>query len=104
MRGSRPLKLVYVVVDDRSVRVSLEDGRALSVPLDWYPRLVHASPAERNNWRLIMGGRAVSWQPLGLAVSAKALIEGDKATEPPVALRKWLAARRSPTSNKRKAG
>lgn len=91
--GGKPLKVAYVVVDEALVTYSLVDGRKVSAPLGWYPRLRHATPGERNDWRLIMGGRAVTWRSLGLAISAKALLEGTKAHEPPASLRKWMAER-----------
>jgi hypothetical protein len=103
MRGSAPLKTTYAVVDDRTIAVSLEDGRKVAVPLDWYPRLLHATPAERNDWRLIMGGRAVSWRGLGIAISVKAMLEGVKAHESRESLKKWLAQRK-PMERKRRAG
>jgi hypothetical protein len=94
-RGERPLKATYVVVDDESLVLSLDDGRKVMAPMDWYPRLKHATPAERNDWRTIMGGRAVLWKSLGLGVSVKALIDGTKADETAGSLRKWLANRAS---------
>ena len=42
-----------VSVTDAALQVSLSDGRTISVPLDWYPRLVHATRKERDNWELI---------------------------------------------------
>lgn len=95
MRGAKPLKATYALVDDSSVSFSLDDGRKVSAPLDWYPRLKHATPAERNDWRLIMGGRAVLWESLWIAVSVKALLEGVKADESAASLRKWLDGRKA---------
>ena len=103
-RGERPLKVAYVVVDEMSVTYSLEDGRKVSAPLAWYPRLQHATPAERNDWRLILGGRAASWRSLKMAVSAKALLEGAKANESPASLRKWLTERSKTRRQQKKAG
>lgn len=91
--GDPPLLVAYVVVDNTSVTYSLADGRTVSAPLNWYPRLLHATPRERNDWRLVMGGRAVFWRPLDLAVSGKALLEGTKANETSASLRKWLGSR-----------
>ena len=93
MRGAAPLKATYAVVDDSRLEVSLEDGRRVAVPLGWYPRLLHASPAERNDWRLVMGGRAVMWEPLGLCISVKAVLEGIRAEESSASLKKWLHGR-----------
>ena len=99
-RGGNGLpKVKYVVVDDASLALSLYDGRTVTAPLDWYPRLKHATSAERNDWRPILGGRAVLWKSLGLGVSVKALLEGTKATESAASLKKWLAGR---TATKRR--
>jgi hypothetical protein len=95
MRGEPPLKVKYVIVDDASVAFSLDDGRKVSAPLDWYPRLKHATPGERNSWRLLMGGRAVLWRNLGLAISAKAILEGTRANESAAALKKWIDSRKT---------
>lgn len=93
-RGQPPLLVKYVVVDESSLGISLQDGRKVSAPLEWYPRLKHATPAERNDWRLILGGRAVDWHSLGLAIAAKAILEGTRASESPAALKKWLDSRK----------
>ena len=53
-----------VQVTDEWLTVDLADGRTLRVPLHWYPRLVHATPAERDHWRLLGGGYAVEWPDL----------------------------------------
>ena len=95
VRGVPPLKVIDVIANDRDLIVSLKDGRKIIAPIGWYPRLVHASPRERNDWRAILGGRAISWRALGLAISAKALLEGIKANESASSLRKWLATRPS---------
>lgn len=53
-----------VTVTDDALNIELSDGRALSVPLTWFPRLVHATPAERTNWRLIGRGEGIHWEDL----------------------------------------
>ena len=102
-RVAAPIKATYAVVDDRHLTVSLADGRTVAAPLSWYPRLEHATPMERNDWKIIMGGRAFSWRRLGTAISVKALLAGEKSDEPAASLRKWMAQRRT-TEGKRKAG
>jgi hypothetical protein len=102
-RGERPLKATYAVVDDAQVSFTLDDGRKVSAPLVWYPRLVHATPGERNDWRLLSGGRIVLWQSLGIGIAVKAIFEGEKANESPASLKKWLLARRA-TERTRRAG
>ena len=69
----RPLA-VDVACDSDNLRVELADGRRISVPLDWYPRLVDATPKERNNWRLIGGGLGIHWENLDEDVSVESLL------------------------------
>jgi hypothetical protein len=53
-----------VTVTNDTLSVDLSDGRTISVPLGWFPRLVHATHKERNNWRLIGKGREIHWEDL----------------------------------------
>ena len=90
MFGEVTPKASCVTVDDRIVRMRLEDERAIEAPLEWYPRLRAATPVERNDWRLTLGGRAVMWNRLDFGISAIAMVEGDRPNEPRSQLRKWL--------------
>ena len=92
-RGAAPMAARYVVVDDENIAVSLEDGRKVLAPIAWYPRLKHATPVERNSWKLLLGGRAIGWRSLGIAIAVKALLEGTKANESAGSLKKWLDER-----------
>ncbi len=96
------IKATYVVVDDATVAVTLSDGRRVLAPLDWYPRLRHATPAERNNWELRSDGRVVLWRSLRFGIAAKALVEGTKSNETRKSLNEWLAERKP--AKRRKAG
>lgn len=60
------------------LEVKLDDGRALSVPLDWFPRLINGSPAERLNWRLIGRGEGIHWPELDEDISVLGLLSGKK--------------------------
>ena len=53
--------------------VDLSDGRSLSVPLAWYPRLLNASPAERKNWRVAGGGYGIHWPEIDEDISVPGL-------------------------------
>jgi hypothetical protein len=92
--GEKRWRAVYALVDDATVALSLDDDRRVSAPILWYPRLHHATPAERNNWKLIMGGRAVFWPSLKLAISVTSMLKGEKADEPLADLKKWLHHRK----------
>jgi Protein of unknown function (DUF2442) len=45
-----PVKIIHVMVSDNTLAVDLEDGRAIAVPIGWYPRLAYGTPAERANF------------------------------------------------------
>ena len=66
----------YVTVSDDTLRVELSDGRTISVPLAWYPRLVHATQDERNNWELIGNGQGIRWPDLDEDLSVEGFIAG----------------------------
>ena len=65
---------VDVAFSSDELQVALADGRAISVPLTWYPRLHEASPKERKNWRLIGGGLGIHWESLDEDVSVESLL------------------------------
>jgi hypothetical protein len=73
--------------------VELSDGRALSVPYSWYPRLQHARPDEREKWELIGDGDGIHWPALDEDVSVEGLLAGRRSGESEQSLRSWLAGR-----------
>ena len=84
---------VDVSVTEDTLRVELSDGRTISVPLAWYPRLVHATQAERDNWELIGGGQGIRWPDLDEDLSVEGLIAGRPSGESQRSFKRWLAAR-----------
>ncbi|MEW6246450.1 MAG: DUF2442 domain-containing protein [Nitrospirota bacterium] len=88
-------KAERVTVTEDTLTVDLSDGRTISVPLAWFPRLLHASPAERKNWRLIGKGQGMHWADLDEDVSVEGLLAGKPSGESQSSFRKWLAAPRS---------
>ena len=84
---------VNVQIDDSSIIVYLADGRCLSVPLEWYPRLLHATPDERNNWRLLGEGYAIEWPGLDEHIGIEGLLAGRRSGESAKSLQKWLSSR-----------
>jgi hypothetical protein len=72
----------------------------LTVPLAWYPRIAHGTPAERSKWRLIGRGEGIHWPDLDEDISVAGLVAGQPSGESPASLRKWLKARGLP-ANKR---
>ena len=82
-----------VRVSHDTLTVELADARLISVPLAWYPRLAHATPDERCNWRLIGGGEGVHWPDLDEDISVEGLLAGRPSGESQTSLKRWLAAR-----------
>ena len=65
---------VDLVCSNEMLEVALADGRRISVPLEWFPRLHSASPKERKNWTLIGGGLGIHWETLDEDVSVENLL------------------------------
>jgi hypothetical protein len=64
---------------DDELIVALSDGRTLSVPLAWFPRLLSATAAERADWRLIGSGEGIHWEALDEDLSVRGLLRGEPA-------------------------
>ena len=88
-----------VVMTDDSLTVELNDGRAISVPLTWYPRLLHGTPEERNSWRLIGNGEGIHWPSLDEDISIENLLMGKRSGESKESFSGWLKNRKSVPSN-----
>ncbi len=87
--------VTFIACDDERLTVALSDGRRLSMPLVWYPRLYHGSPAERNEWRLIGGGEGVHWPALDEDLSLDGFLAGRKSQESAASVKKWFAGRKA---------
>ncbi len=85
--------VISVVVTNESMTVELDDGRAMSVPLGWFPRLLHAMAKERNNWELIGGGQGVHWTDLDEDINVEGLLAGRRSSESQSSLKRWLESR-----------
>ena len=79
--------------------VELRDGRLVSVPLSWYPRLAEGTPTERKRWELIGTGIGIHWPDLDEDIEVEALLLGLASNESATSLRRWRASRRP--ANKR---
>lgn len=66
--------IVTVRFTETSLVVTLADARRLEVPLNRYPRLLRATPAQRANWRLIAGGAGIHWDDVDEDISARSLL------------------------------
>ena len=83
-----------VTLTDHKLIVDLTDGRSITVPLTWYPRLLHASPAERQNWQLLGNGYAIEWLDLDEHIGIDGLLAGRHSSESSRSLNRWLATRK----------
>lgn len=84
-----------VRVTNDSLIVDLSDGRTISVPLEWFPRLVHSTPEERSNWRLIGRGRGIHWEEIDEDISVEGLLAGRPSGESQSSFKKWMNQRQS---------
>lgn len=82
-----------VYTSEEALTVDLSDGRTISVPLGWYPRLEYADPEERANWRLIGKGRGIHWTDIDEDVSVEDLLSGKPSGESQESFKKWLQNR-----------
>ena len=87
-----------LVVTEDTLTMDLNDGRTLSVPLAWFPRLLHGTPEERRNWRLIGKGHGIHWEDLDEDISVEGLLIGKSSGESQASFKKWLEGRASQTS------
>ena len=72
-----------VTVTDDTLTAELSDGRTISVPLAWYPRLIHATPEERGRWELHAAGQHIHWPDLDEDLSVEGLLAGRPSGEGP---------------------
>jgi Protein of unknown function (DUF2442) len=82
-----------VSVSKDTLTIDLSDGRSISVPLAWYPRLTHGSHQERKAWRLIGHGEGIHWPDLDEDISVEGLIAGRASGESQQSFAKWLESR-----------
>jgi hypothetical protein len=84
-----------VTVTEDTLSVDLSDGRTIAVPLAWFPRLLHATPKERNQWCLIGKGHGIHWTELDEDISVEGLLAGKPSGESQSSFKKWLERRGS---------
>ncbi len=84
-----------VNVSEDELTVELEDGRSISVPISFYPRLANGTPAERDHWELIGYGTGIHWEELDEDISIAGIILGRMSGESPKSFARWLEKRES---------
>lgn len=82
------------MVNTDELSITLEDGRTLTIPLSWYPRLFHGTESEKSKFILIGNGRGIHWPDLDEDISIEGLIAGRPSTERKESLDKWLKSRK----------
>ena len=88
-------KIQTIEITDDTLSVDLSDGRTISVPLAWYPRLLHSSVNERNSWRLTGSGEGIHWHQLDEDISVKNIILGQPSGESQTSFQRWLNERQA---------
>lgn len=83
----------HVSVTEDSLIVDLDDGRTVTVPLAWFPRLLHGTIEERNKWRLIGKGEGIHWPDLDEDISVEGILLGRPSGESQRSFRQWLENR-----------
>jgi hypothetical protein len=83
-----------LAVNDEAIVVDLADGRTITAPIAWFPRLSHGSAAERGNWRLIGSGQGIHWPDLDEDISVESLLAGRRSGETQESLKRWIEARK----------
>lgn len=86
--------VVGVAATETTLTAKLADGRAISVPLDWYPRLAYGTLEERNNFELY-GDGTIHWPDLDEDIRVESLLAGRRSRESEASLARWLAAKRA---------
>ena len=84
-----------VTVTADTLVVDLVDGRTISVPVAWYPRLAHGTAAERANWRFIGEGEGIHWPDLDEDLSTEGLLARRRSGETQASLQRWLERRKA---------
>jgi hypothetical protein len=86
-------RAVSVTVTDDTLSVDLEDGRTIAVPIDWYPRQAHGTPAERANVQISGAGYGLHWPELDEDIGVEGLLLGTPSTESAASFERWLQRR-----------
>ncbi len=89
------VKAQSVAVTEDTLTVDFKDGRSISAPIAWYPRLLYGTPEERNNWRLIGDGEGIHWPDLDEDLSVEGLLLGRPSGESQRSFQRWLDERKN---------
>jgi hypothetical protein len=87
-------RAVNATITEDTLSVDLEDGRTISVPIGWYPRLAYGTPAERANFQISGAGYGIHWPDLDEDIGVEGLLLGKKSSESPASFERWLQRRK----------
>src|SRR5260370_35117360 len=87
-------RFLTVTSPDAALSVDLEDGRTVSVPIGWYPRLAKGTDSERANFEISGAGYGVHWPALDEDIGVEGLLLGKRSSESPKSFERWLNRRK----------
>ena len=87
---------IDVNITEDTLSVELSDGRTISTPIGWFPRLEQANEQERKNWKLIGKGSGIHWEDIDEDISIEGLISGKPSFESQSSFKNWLRTRENP--------
>ena len=93
MEDRQCLRAINVTVTDDTLSIDLEDGRTISVPTGWYPRLAHGTQAERLHFQISGAGYDIHWPELDEDIGVEGLLFGKRSTESSASFERWLQQR-----------
>ncbi len=89
----QPVSIQGLRITDENLIAELTDGRVVSVPLAWYPRLLHGNSGERDHWQFIGNGQGIHWPDLDEDISLESILLGKGSGESNSSFRQWLDSR-----------
>ena len=87
-------RVVRAIFTDDTLSVDMEDGRTVSVPIGWFPRLVYCNASERANVQISGTGYGLHWPDLDEDIGVEGLLLGKRSTQSPHSFEKWLQGRK----------
>lgn len=87
-------RIMTVSIDDEQLTLSLEDGRVVSVPLSWYPRLRYGSAEERQHFQISGAGFGIHWPDLDEDIGVEGILLGRKSMESQASFQQWMEKRK----------
>jgi len=88
-----PPRIDHVHITTSALTIYLQDGRILSCPLAWFPRLVHGAPAERDHYEVLGDDDVIHWPELDEDIDLLRLLEGGASLESDSSIQRWLRSR-----------